>query len=123
MDATIQKQSVKSVSWVNVVLGIWLIISPYVLNFGQLQTAMCNNIAVGIAVGLIALTRATSNYPQTGASWLNVILGIWLIISPFALGFSSLLSAMWNNIILGIVVGILALTNALSAPATAPTNA
>lgn len=39
--------------------------------------------------------------------WVNLILGLWLIISPWVLGFSTVAGAMWNSLIVGIVVAIL----------------
>ncbi|MEW5718865.1 MAG: SPW repeat protein [Chloroflexota bacterium] len=36
--------------------------------------------------------------------WLVTLLGLWLIIAPFTLGYSATASAMWNEIIVGIVV-------------------
>lgn len=38
--------------------------------------------------------------------WLGIIFGIWLIIAPFVLGYSNVVNAMWNDIILGILVTI-----------------
>lgn len=35
--------------------------------------------------------------------WANVVLGIWLILSPFILGFVSD-QATWNNIVVGILI-------------------
>lgn len=40
--------------------------------------------------------------------WVNLILGLWLIVSPWLLGFSSTAGAMWNSVIVGFVVAILA---------------
>lgn len=40
--------------------------------------------------------------------WLNVILGIWLIVAPFVLGYSTLTNAMWNDIIVGVLVAVIA---------------
>lgn len=42
-------------------------------------------------------------------AWLNFLAGIWLILSPFILGFSTEGSALWNNIIIGILVVIFGL--------------
>ena len=39
-------------------------------------------------------------------SRINVAAGIWLILAPFMLGFSSYAAAMYNSIILGIVIGV-----------------
>lgn len=46
-------------------------------------------------------------------SWVNFILGLWLIVAPFALHYRDLSAAMWNNVIVGIVIAILAIFRAL----------
>nr|WP_152946416.1 SPW repeat protein [Desulfofundulus thermobenzoicus] len=37
---------------------------------------------------------------------MGIIFGIWLIIAPFVLGYSHVVNAMWNDIILGILVAV-----------------
>jgi hypothetical protein len=97
-------------SWVNVLLGIWLIISPFVVQFARLPAVMWNNMIVGIVIAILALIH--SSMPrQAGWSWANVVLGIWMIISPFALG-AMTTAILWNNIILGVVIAIVASANA-----------
>jgi SPW repeat len=98
------------ISWINTLLGIWVIISPFVLGFALFPVAMWNNVATGGAVAILALIRSGAPR-QTGLSWVNVLLGIWLIISPFALGMLSGIG-LWNNIILGIIITIVAWGNA-----------
>jgi uncharacterized membrane protein len=97
-------------SWINVLLSIWVIVSPYVLAFTHYPRAMWNNIATGCAIGILAIIR-TAIPRQAAWSWINVILGIWLIISPFALVFISGTVALWNNIILGLIITIIAWSN------------
>ncbi|MCM3569951.1 SPW repeat protein [Neobacillus mesonae] len=41
--------------------------------------------------------------------WLTGLIGIWLIVSPWVYSFSSNSGAMWNSIIFGIIVLILAI--------------
>ena len=48
-----------------------------------------------------------------GLSWVNFVLGLWLIIAPFVLHYRELSLAMWNNVIVGIVIAILAIARAL----------
>jgi hypothetical protein len=93
--------------WINLILGIWLIISPWVVGYSAHGTALGNNVVLGILV-LIAGIVATST-PSLSPSWWNVVFGIWLIISPFILGYTGLEGAMVNDIVLGVVVGVLAL--------------
>lgn len=45
---------------------------------------------------------------MTWNAWVNLVVGILLIISPFALGFSGDTAAMWSSIIGGAVVAIVA---------------
>ncbi len=44
----------------------------------------------------------------------QVLLGIWLIISPFALGFRDVASMTINDLVLGAIVTILGLAVALT---------
>jgi hypothetical protein len=43
----------------------------------------------------------------TTADWVNVFLGIWVAISPFALHFERGAS-MWNNVVLGVAILLVA---------------
>ena len=97
--------------WINVLLGIWVIISPFVLAFPS-QKAIWNNVAAGIVIGVLAIIRSFMR-EQLGWSWINVLLAIWLIVSPFVLGFMSG-AALWNNVILGIIIAAIALSNSRS---------
>jgi hypothetical protein len=103
-------QGSSGAAWINVLLGIWVIISPFVLGFALVPRAMWNNVIAGIIVAALAPSR-TGSPRQSGWSWANVILGIWLIISPFVLAYATTI-AVWNNVILGIIILIVGVTNA-----------
>jgi hypothetical protein len=106
------RHSDPGVSVVNVLIGIWLIISPFVVTaFNPLMNMKANNVILGIIIALFALFRASGN-AMAGWSWANVLLGIWMIISPFVLGVSSNATVMWHNVIAGIVVALLAWSRA-----------
>lgn len=36
--------------------------------------------------------------------WINFFLGLWLVISPFVLGYGNIRAAMWNEVIVGVLV-------------------
>lgn len=93
-------------SWVNIVLGMWVLISPFVLATQSFKT-IWNNVLTGAVIGILALIRSRMHRP--GWSWLNLILGIWLVISPFVLFASGV--AIWNNIIAGIIIAASALAH------------
>ncbi len=100
-------------NWANVLFGILLFISPWVyglqnnLMLASYAHAAWNAWIVGIAIFLVALwalDAPRSSIPE----WINVLLGIWLFISPWVLGFSTLTAAAWTAWILGILVVIAA---------------
>jgi hypothetical protein len=92
------------VSILNVIAGIWLIISPFVLGYTGAD-ATWNPIVFGAAVIVLALARMAGGVQALWASWLNMAIGVWLFISAFWLASSS--QASWNVGILGVVVFIL----------------
>ncbi|MBU6389453.1 SPW repeat protein [Patescibacteria group bacterium] len=111
------RMQVRTASGLDVVAGLWLIAAPFIFNYSVNGGSTTNDIIVGIVVLVLAATQAAGeNYRMSWPSWVNVLLGIWLIIAPFALSYPSGSAAMWNDIVLGIVVGILALVSALSVP-------
>ncbi|HXT13356.1 MAG TPA: SPW repeat protein [Candidatus Angelobacter sp.] len=104
MNETLQKPNVLGANWLNVILGGWVIISPFILGFSNQTAVMWNCVATGGAIFLLALIRSRKFAP----SMLNMFLGIWLIFSPFALRVLRP-AVRWNCIILGIIITIAAL--------------
>lgn len=102
--------------WLNLLAGIWVLISPFVLGFAGVGSALWNNVIIGIVVGLLAASRLWWGQ-DAWASWVNLVLGIWLIISPYALAFSGIAMAPGNNILFGIIIGVLALWAVYAVPA------
>lgn len=88
----------------NVVAGLWLIVAPFLLNFEGAQSAQWNHIVIGAAVALIALVRASDPEERPGMSWTNMVLGAWMIVAPFVLGYSDVNAAQTNSIIVGAVI-------------------
>jgi len=83
----------------NIILGIWVAISPFILGFSH-PAARWNNVAVGIALLLVALAAEWGDKAVRG---LVVPLGVWLFVSPFLIGFSTT-AFVANNIIMAFVV-------------------
>jgi hypothetical protein len=95
---------------VNVVLGAWLVVSPWVLGYAAQQVPMMNAVVVG---GIVALAAIGALYAfQAWEEWTNVALAVWLIVSPWLLGFSAMETARLNHIIVGALIGVLALWSA-----------
>ncbi len=101
---------------VNLVLGLWLVISPWALNFMLVEAPTWNAFVVGVVIA-VAAAAALIAFNQW-EEWVEAALGAWLIVSPFLLGFSMEFYATWNQIIVGALVGALAVWSAME-PTTA----
>jgi hypothetical protein len=108
----------RGASGVNLLAAVWLVISPFVLTFSQVPNGFWNNIVCGIVIGIFAIIRMTAS-DKANWSWANLLLGAWLIISPWALGFRQNgadalgfnTELVWNNVITGAVVAFLAVVS------------
>jgi SPW repeat len=89
----------------NVLAGIWLIISPFVLGYTGAD-ATWNPIVFGAIICALALARLAGGARAAEISVVNMAIGVWLFISAFWLATSS--QASWNVGILGVVVFVLA---------------
>jgi len=92
--------------WCDWALGIWLMLSPWILLFEYDEPAMRNAVIVGVlVVGAEAVTLSSF---KVWEEWMNVALGVWLVLSPWLLGVSSA-AAKVNFVIVGLLIAGLAL--------------
>lgn len=101
--------SIRTMSIINFLVGIWLIISPYILGYVTAQ-AMWEQTVAGVIVVILTAVRMMSPR-QVWTSWVNAIIGAWLIIAPYVTGYQAT-SAFWNEVIFGIILAVVALSNA-----------
>ncbi len=110
--------------WVNVVAGGWLFVSPWIQNFtgaaagspvgrAIAMTAAWNAWVVGAVVFLLSLIA--TQRPQSRPEWVNMLLGVWIFVSPWILGFGRLSPAVWDHWITGAVIVMVAFVAIASA--------
>jgi hypothetical protein len=89
--------------WVNVVLGVWMFLSPWILGFAAAQgaAAWCAWI-LGAAV--IVFAASAVYVPKAWEEAINIILGLCLIVAPWVLGFGAQSTATSNSVIVGVLV-------------------
>src|SRR5215468_4984457 len=92
--------------WCDWALGIWLVLSPWTLRFEFEPTATRNAVIVGFLV--ILVEAVTLSAFQLWEEWINVALGLWLVVSSWVLGIASS-AAKLNFIIVGALIVALAL--------------
>ncbi len=104
--------------WTNVLLGLWLVSAPFFGVGATGDVAAINSYLTGTAVAIFAIAALAR--PQIWEEYTNLFLGLWLIVAPFALGFTNLVAPMWNQIFVGLLVGSIALGATLQK--SAPTS-
>jgi hypothetical protein len=99
----------------NMLLAIWLFFSPWVLEFGNHASASQHT------AGFAAAQAATANAWWLGAivflvsasalgrmrlwqEWVNLILGAWIFVAPWVLGFYGLRVASFDHWIVGALI-------------------
>jgi len=92
---------------VTFLLGAALFFSPWVFGFEAVPAAALNAHVVGAVLAVMALMALFAF--QTWEEWVTGLLGAWLVISPWFLGFSTTMAAMLTHLLVGIAVIVLAI--------------
>ena len=88
----------------NLILGTILFFSPWIFGFDAGRASENAHIA-GIVIAVLAIAALAAF--ATWEEWLNLIVGLWTLVSPWVLGFQGT-TAMTVSVVIGIAVAILA---------------
>src|SRR4030088_50228 len=88
----------------NLILGAFLFVSPWIFGFDAGRASENATIA-GIAIAVLAIAALAAF--AVWEEWLNLIVGLWTLVSPWVLGFQGT-TAMTVHVIIGAAVAILA---------------
>jgi hypothetical protein len=88
----------------NLILGAVLFFSPWIFGFDAGRASENAHIA-GIVVSVLAIAALAAF--AVWEEWLNLIVGLWTLVSPWVLGFQGT-RAMTVSVAIGIAVAILA---------------
>ena len=89
--------------WVSLVLGVLLFISPWVFSTSTNGSSSGNAWIVGVIGVVLALLALASISSAAIAEGISIVLGVWLFISPWVLGFTAIGSAAWTAWIIGVL--------------------
>jgi hypothetical protein len=92
---------------VNVFLGAWLVLSPWIVGYADDRTILYTFVLTGAL--LVAAAIGAIVVPKAWEEWVEVGLGVWLMASPWVVGFDARMAAMQNALFTGLVVTVLAL--------------
>ena len=98
----------KNITWINILLGIWLLIAPFALSsVGGTGAWTANDVILGILLIAVSWWIVATAAP-TGAIWFEVLCGIWLIVAPFVLRYNGTGVKMTSDVISGIIAIVVA---------------
>jgi drug/metabolite transporter superfamily protein YnfA len=88
--------------WGNVILGAWLVASPWVLSFTDNAVASRSSWVLGAAIVLFA--GIAMYMPKAWEEAVTILLGLCLLLSPWVLQFTEQQAAIANAALVGILV-------------------
>lgn len=87
-------------------LAVYLLLAPWVWGYSELRTAAWNAWLSGAVIAGISVWMYLR--PQTLVGVGHGLAGLWLLIAPWALHFSTDAKALWTHVAVG--AGIIAFT-------------
>jgi hypothetical protein len=88
-------------------LGVGLFFSPWLFDFAAVATAAFNAHIVGAVLMVMALMALFAF--QRWEDWVSGLLGAWLLISPWFLGFNATMAPTLTHVLAGIAAVVLAI--------------
>lgn len=102
------RETAVGLSIINFLIGAWFIVSPYILGYTS-GGAKTNSVIFGIVILILSGIRFLA--PRANwSSFLNGLVGIWMIIAPFILNYDRSV-AYWNEIVFGVILALIAFSN------------
>ena len=92
--------------WLNLILAVCLFFSPWVLGYTGERVSAWDAWICAVVIGVVSIA-ALVNFAEW-EEWVSVAVGVWLVISPWVLGFTNLATATWAMVVIGILVAAIA---------------
>ena len=93
------------------VAGVWLVITPVVIDHGVYP--WINDVIAGLVLLAVSAAQVVLPRRSLALSAAAAVIGVWLIIAPYALGYADQLGVAWNGKIVGVLVILLGVVNGL----------
>jgi hypothetical protein len=106
MNALKNRAELTAMNIANAIAGAGLFLSPWLFGFSDQQAASWNAWIGGLLVAIVAVAAVAQL--ETWEEWVNLAIGLWLIVSPWVLGFTGIVNAFWCALLAGLVVAVLA---------------
>ena len=88
-------------------LGLWLFITPWVFSYPIPSSQSTNAFVAGAVLAVLSACELYKTY--FWAVVVNLLVGLWVAISPWVLKVADQRQLMWDEVIVGLAVIVLAL--------------
>jgi hypothetical protein len=88
--------------------AVWLAMASFPLYFTY--EAQWNDVVMGAAIAAVSLARIAKPVETRSLGWVNIVLGMWLLVAPFVWTYGSMTGsapAVGNDIAVGLFVVLL----------------
>ena len=92
--------------WASFGLGLWLAVSPWALGYSHVDAATANAAFAGLAIALSSHYEVS--FDERAGEWFTMAAGLWLVLAPFMLGFTTEALATLNTVAVGTLVAAFA---------------
>src|SRR5581483_11848836 len=106
MSSVIKFKVERPQDWLNLGLAVILFVSPWVLGFAGETAAAWTAWATGIVIAVFAGAALVQFKPWE--EWASLVLGVWLVIAPWLIGFAATVAALWTHVVLGVLLAAVA---------------
>jgi hypothetical protein len=93
---------------INAVLGLWMVASPTILSFA-VAGSPATRAAWILGLAIVVFAGIAVYMPKAWEEAINILLGLCLIASPWALGYADQARPTTNAVIVGLLVTAMAI--------------
>ena len=97
----------------DLLIALWFFVSPWVYQSYHMANSW-NSWIVGGVMAIIAAV-CLGNHRAIAASWVNVVLAVWVFFSPWIYSYTASTDRFVNSLCVGVVMFVLSLAISMSA--------
>ncbi|ADG88383.1 hypothetical protein TBS_06780 [Thermobispora bispora] len=103
-EAASANPTMQTADGLNMVAGLYLALSPWIVGFQNLTGITVNNLITGLLVSMLALSYSSAFGRTYGLSWVAPLIGVWTIVAPWLVRGATEGRTIINNVIIGAII-------------------
>jgi SPW repeat-containing protein len=101
-------ERLKHIVQINILLGVWLIVAPFVMGYSSSTLELANDVAIGVVFIGCSWWILAGLTGQIACSALEFVGGLWLVATPFYFHYEKMSRVYANNVVIGVLAAMLA---------------